>query len=174
MPLKLTVAVFFLSATLVLATTAMAMNAPKPKPGVVTKKKMYEAALVLMDTMDAGGAMSDQMNASIDAQMQSMSDVPCADKVMPQMRNIMRDALNYNMLKGDLASVYANNFTLEELNWMVDFYKTPLGIKLLKTQPVIYETISNLSTARMKAAQPKISALFASNLNTQECQAKGR
>lgn len=36
---------------------------------------------------------------------------------------------------GELAKLYAQYFTLEEMNELVKFYKTPLGVKLIKTNP---------------------------------------
>jgi hypothetical protein len=114
--------IYLTLAVLLISTSVLAMNAPKPKPGVVTKKKMYEAALVLLDTMNKDGIMQKQLGIAIDEQLKGMNEIPCADRIMPQLRDIMNNAINYGALRNDLANVYANNFTLEELNWMVDFY----------------------------------------------------
>ncbi|MGE3318637.1 MAG: DUF2059 domain-containing protein [Candidatus Berkiella sp.] len=35
----------------------------------------------------------------------------------------------------DLAKLYSQYFTLDEMNELVKFYKTPLGVKLIKTNP---------------------------------------
>jgi hypothetical protein len=168
------VKIALLTALVLISTTAIAAPPPQPKPGVVTQKKLRDAAMVLMEAMNTDNTLQKQMNQAIEAQIESMRDTPCADRIMGEMRTIISEALNYNAMKGDLANVYANNFTLDELEWMVNFYKTPLGTKMLTVQPLIYETMSNLSTARMKTAEPKIAALLAANLNDTRCQEQKR
>jgi len=43
----------------------------------------------------------------------------------------------YNGMVNDLATVYANNFTVDELNQLLAFYQQPVGQKLLQQSPAI-------------------------------------
>jgi uncharacterized protein len=43
----------------------------------------------------------------------------------------------YNGMVNDLAAVYANNFTVDELNKLLAFYQQPVGQKLLQQSPAI-------------------------------------
>lgn len=156
-----------------IASASWASSAPKPAPGVLTKRKMQEVAVELVNLMNADGSMQRQTEQVINAQLASMKDMPCADQSQNQLRQVLTEALDPNAMRDDLANIYATNFTLDELNWLIDFYKTGLGTKMLKVQPIVYETMSNITTTRMKAAEPKIAAIFG-NLEGAVCFGKGK
>jgi hypothetical protein len=160
-------------AILAIASSAYASSAPKPAPGVLTKRKMQEVAYELVGVMNADGSLKRQTDEMINAQLATMKDMPCAAQAEGQLREVLSEALNYEAMRGDIANIYATNLTLDELNWMIDFYKTGLGVKMLKVQPVVYETMSSITTTRMKAAEPKIAAIFG-NLEGAVCFGKGK
>lgn len=152
------------------ATPAIAVPPPQPKPGVVTLKKMRAAALVLVDNINTGGTLQTQLNRAIDVQITTVRAIPCAEPAAPTVRTILENTLSFNAIRPALADVYVNNFTLAELEWMVDFYQTGLGKKLLNVQPALYETISNISSARIKNAEPQITAAIRTATKNVQCQ----
>jgi uncharacterized protein len=59
----------------------------------------------------------------------------------------------YNGMVNDLASVYANNFTLDELNQLLAFYQQPTGQKLLqKSSTIAQQTIQVSQDASRKVS----------------------
>ncbi|MFZ4125068.1 MAG: DUF2059 domain-containing protein [Rickettsiales bacterium] len=155
---------------LVLAAPAIAAPPPQPKPGVVTLKKMREAAFVLVDNMNTGGALQQQMNRMIDEQITAVRAIPCAESAAPAVRTILENTLSFDAMRPALANVYVNNFTLAELEWMVNFYQTGLGKKLLDVQPALYETMSTISAGRIKEAEPQITGAIRTATNNVQCQ----
>ncbi|MBN8544458.1 MAG: DUF2059 domain-containing protein [Alphaproteobacteria bacterium] len=143
---------------------------PQPKPGVVTQKKMREVALVLVDYMNANGALQTQMNRTIDDQINAIREIPCAESSTSTVRTILERTLSFDAMRPALANVYVNNFNLAELEWMVNFYQTSLGKKLLNVQPALYDTMSTISAGRIKDAEPEISAAIRTATNNVQCQ----
>lgn len=148
----------------------LAMNAPQPKPGVVTQRKMYDAAIALMNKMNTDNALQEQTQAMIAQQTASLNDVPCASNAVPEVERLLGEALDVTTMRNEIARVYANNFTLAELTWMLDFYDTPLGKKWLNVEPQITRTMTDIGTERMKEAAPKISTAIAVATKDSTCQ----
>jgi hypothetical protein len=61
--------------------------------------------------------------------------------VLPEMRSSIPDAVD------DIAEVYARNFTQDELNEVIAFYKTPVGQKFLDRMPGIMNELNAIGQA---------------------------
>lgn len=156
--------------SLLITSSALAASAPKPAPGVLTKQKMREAASILVDRMNQDNTLREQTNAIIQQQTDALKQTPCAESAAPQVRSLLEKALNPENFRTAMVNVYTNNFTLDELNWMVQFYNTPLGKKILQVQPAMYRVISTTSANNIKAAEPDIAAAINTATKDSRCQ----
>ena len=73
-------------------------------------------------------------------------------KVMDEMMS----ALTGPGLKEDMAKVYSQTFTKDELQGLANFYSSPLGQSFSEKQPVLAEKMNEILMPRMMAAMPKI------------------
>ncbi|HEV8392551.1 MAG TPA: DUF2059 domain-containing protein [Dongiaceae bacterium] len=66
-------------------------------------------------------------NPGMEAQARDMMD----SRVTPAMREMLPEMVELT------AQIYARHFTVDELTQLTDFYGTPLGQKLIQSQPVL-------------------------------------
>ena len=73
--------------------------------------------------------------------------------------DVMFDAMDLPGMKKDVAKIYAELFTKEELRAQADFYSTPGGKALLDKQPAMQQKMMEVIGPRMMASMPKVQAL---------------
>lgn len=97
------------------------------------KRDVAQVAHELLRVTGAGELGIRMMNQMIDVQRQTLPDVP--DKFWHDfMAEVDPDDLNRLVVP-----VYARHFTVEEMESMIAFYRTPTGQKLISKLPVITE-----------------------------------
>jgi uncharacterized protein len=77
-----------------------------------------------------------------------------------QFMNLMDQEFSWSSLKPDYVDVYANTFTEQELSGLIDFYKSPLGRKLVEKTPTLMNASLKITERRMEAIRPKIEQLM--------------
>jgi hypothetical protein len=75
--------------------------------------------------------------------------------------DVMFEAMDLPGMKKDVAKIYAETFTKEELRAQADFYTTPGGKAMLDKQPQMQQKMMAVMGPRMMAAMPKVQALAA-------------
>ncbi len=73
-----------------------------------------------------------------------------------QMMNLIAKEMSWDKLKDDYISIYADTFTEEELKGLIEFYKGPLGRKLIEKTPELTKRSMQLSQKKMADIMPKI------------------
>lgn len=58
---------------------------------------------------------------------------------------------NLNLVLADAATAYARNYSLAELNGLIAFYRSPLGMALQRKQPVVASAIGQATATRLGA-----------------------
>jgi uncharacterized protein len=81
------------------------------------------------------------------------------DKVMSQTMDMVAQELNWEKMKEDYITVYAETFTVEELQGAVAFYKSPAGKAFTKKQPELMKRSMELSQKQMAKIMPKIMSM---------------
>ena len=59
-----------------------------------------------------------------------------------------------------IAELYASTFTEEELQGVIDFYKSPAGKSFVAKQPELMKKSMELNQAKMSAIMPQIQQLI--------------
>jgi len=146
---------------LTLVADAAVKNAPP-----VTRATIEDATAVLnamnfeqmMDkTME--GAKRQQI-AMVDKMMGQMTgpgtDREAVAEFQKKVMNEMMSAISGADIKNDMARVYSDVFTKEELQQLGAFYASPLGQTFSDKQPVLAEKMNEVIMPRMMAAVPKV------------------
>jgi hypothetical protein len=94
--------------------------------------------------------MRDQMVALVQAQIASLvldANPDQEERVDRAVKDLIQPALKRRMPEYlDLAAaIYANHFTRNELDQLLSFYKSPLGLKLVREQDVLVPAMSEMA-----------------------------
>lgn len=126
-----------------------------------------EDAQAVMDKINFGemfSRMMDQQKKSVVAMTRQMSsqmgngDVS-ADEVAEfqgKVMDVMWGEIDPKQLEKDMAQIYSELFTRNELRGLSDFYSTPSGQALLERQPEVQQRVMQMIQPRIMAAVPRI------------------
>ena len=119
--------------------------------------------------------MDRMMNQMLDAVKgqteQMMQQLPGADSMTPGQKKIVADyqakamqividSMGWKALEPQFVTLYAQNFTEDEIDGMVTFYKSPTGQAVLSKMPQLMSSAMQLTQSRMVDVQPKLKALM--------------
>ena len=93
-----------------------------------------KAAYQLFDAMDSARVYQETVVKLVDLQIEQRPQIAPLRQVM---LTFFQKYMGWDSIKGDLASIYAQNFTVQELKELTQFYKTPLWNKAAKLIPEI-------------------------------------
>jgi len=137
-----------------LALPARAQNAPSPD---TLRAAQDLAGIMTGDTIaQMSRALTAQIWPNIEAQFKSKVDAA----TLADLKTVFEQSLaNFTgeVMKG-APSIYARNFTTQELRDMIAFYKTPTGLKALQVMPKVMADVSAQLAPHIEA--------FRSDLNT--------
>lgn len=71
-------------------------------------------------------------------------------------RKIFFKYLSYDQMKGDVAQLYVELFSEDEIQELINFYETAIGKKLLQQTPTLARRSVEFSQQRVAKALPKI------------------
>lgn len=139
-------------------------------PGTAPKATLADAEEVLrkMDFERMMTRMMDQQkNAMVDMTRQMSAqggggrgvDREEMAAFQKKIMDTMFETMNFGEMKNDMAKVYSETFTHDELRGLSDFYSTPSGQAMVEKQPEIAQKLNALMMPRMMAAMPKIQAM---------------
>jgi len=110
------------------------------------RHQLDHQVLELIDKM-AQGKSADQLNA---AQNQAI------EHFKSQINQLFDENLSWGKVKEFNSRVYTESFTEAEIEELVDFYKTPLGQKMLTKMPVIIEATTRNTKAQLEIMLPRL------------------
>jgi hypothetical protein len=124
--------------------------------------KAQEMVILLhMDTL------MQQMMDTVQKQASAMALQVTGDTLTPQQQ-VLRDDFNkkafalvesrmgWKALEPDILDLYARNFTDEELDAMLAFYKSPAGVSMIAKTPTLSAQSSQIALARMTELMPEL------------------
>ena len=113
----------------------------------VKKNAAAEQLLKVMNfrqtIIDSGGAGFGAVAKSLEAQ--NLNEAEMAE-VKGAFMEYMTRLANDPKLFNKTAEIYSTNFTEAEIKGLIEFYKTPLGIKTLRTLPSLLKETMKIST----------------------------
>jgi hypothetical protein len=116
--------------------------------------KRVEQGRILVDLTTADsviGPMLDAMWPAVEAQLPGLSD-EIAERLKATFGTEIKSALSDVL--DEIAALYADNFTLEELTAINKFYASGPGAKLVSTQGTLMQQMLPTITARLQETLP--------------------
>lgn len=75
---------------------------------------------------------------------------------LAEMSSFLQAKLSFDVIEADLASIYANTFTSDEIKFAVDFYQSPLGKSFYFKSIQIAPEVMAVSTTKIQALMPQL------------------
>jgi uncharacterized protein len=108
-------------------------------------------------------AMQQQVGAGIRSQFPQYADCADAQPVMDEFVGAVSDKVAQTVgsddFKADIAAIYSESFSAEELREIIDFYQSPLGRKWIERMPELMQKSMQISQSRLQAMTPEITAI---------------
>lgn len=129
-----------------------------------SKRKKIEHLLDLLNTRALVDQILDQARENMRLAIAS-TGIQIPPEKLDQMKAgqdrmlaIIKKAMDWNELKADYVTIYANNLTEAEIDAMVAFYSTPEGASVIKKMPTLMTKGNEVAQQRMVKVMPEIQA----------------
>lgn len=124
-----------------------------------TQRQAAEELLVVMDVKGNVDRMLNDVISMHEAQFAaagSKTDATVKNAFIDELKN----ALSWESVKEDYVKIYTDVFAEDEIRALVDFYKSPIGQKLVAKQPELMEKSMELSQKRFMETMPRLMSLM--------------
>ena len=160
---------------MVLSTAAYAQDAPSssaPAGAISSEKRMHiEQLLEVTGALQIAKLMSAAVTRQItDAVKQARPDIPAAtfDTIADEVNNVVSEAMSAPGGFVELIiPVYDKHFTTAELDALIAFYKTPVGIKTVSVMPQVTQEAMQIGRQWGQSLGPVIAKRVQARLREQ-------
>jgi len=182
--IKTTSKALLISATLVLPLTLSAQCGTAPSTAKVAPKsnkcggEMKKAtvkkekttisahmanneALTLLATMNMQKSYDGMIKRVTQMQIQAKPEL---EAIKPAIETFFTKYMGWDALRGDVAALYAKNYTPDELKKLNKFYQSELGQKTVQIMPQLAAASAQIGQSRMMKHMPEMKAMIEAEL----------
>lgn len=105
------------------------------------------AAMETLKAMKIDEVLENAITSMLDMQLKQNPQIA---KFRGVMLDFFKKYMSWDALKDDMAKIYAEEFTVDELHGLTAFYKTPLGQKLASKQTILMTKGAELGQKRVQ------------------------
>lgn len=95
-----------------------------------------EAARALLESINVEHVMNDMVQRALAVELENN---PALAPYRPVFQSFYDQYLSYQAIREQLIDLYAETFTLEELQQITAFYRTPAGAKAMRLSPELFQ-----------------------------------
>jgi len=99
-----------------------------------------------------------QMEQMVQANQTNPNDA-LSQQQQREMQQLFRSEMSWSQLEEPIIAVYAQVFSEDEMQSILDFYQSPAGQKLVKRQPELVQQSMQMMQTLMQGMMPKIQAM---------------
>ena len=85
---------------------------------------------------------------------------PIFNKYMSKMIELITNTVNWDKIKPQMTDLYVSNFSENEINDMLAFYRSPTGKKFVEKMPVIMQKSMEIGQKQSRTMIPKLNRLL--------------
>lgn len=134
--------------------------APKSMKTVAAHQANSEA-YTLLATMNMKNSYEGMIKRITEMQIQSNPEL---EKIKPMIEAFFTKYMGWEAQRGDIAALYAKNYTVEELKELNKFYQTPLGQKSVQIMPQLAAASAQIGQSKMMGHMPEMKAMIEAEL----------
>ncbi len=142
------------------ATEATSVTKVAPKT-TVSAHAANSAAYTLLATMNMKESYEGMITRITQMQIQSN---PQLKAIEPTIHAFFTKYMGWEAQRGDIAALYAKNYTAEELTELNKFYQTPLGQKTVQLMPQLAAAGAKIGQSKMMVHMPEMKAMIEAEL----------
>ena len=130
----------------------------------ISHRKAVDELFILMKTSKMMDSVKIQTKQMLFQQL-SQQDIPEAkkplfNKYMSKMVELITETLNWDKIKPQMTDLYVSNFSENEINDMLAFYRSPTGKKFVEKMPVIMQKSMEIGQKQSRTMIPKLNRLL--------------
>jgi len=118
-------------------------------------------ALTLLATMNMKESYEGMIKRVTQMQIQANPELKA---IKPAIEAFFTKFMGWEAQKGDIAALYAKNYTVEELKELNKFYQSPLGQKTVQIMPQLAAASAQIGQSRMMQHMPEMKAMIETEL----------
>jgi len=118
-------------------------------------------ALTLLATMNMKESYEGMIKRITQMQIQAN---PQLKAIEPAIEAFFTKFMGWEAQKGDIAALYAKNYTVEELKELNKFYQSPLGQKTVQIMPQLAAASAQIGQSKMMEHMPEMKAMVEAEL----------
>jgi uncharacterized protein len=147
-------------ACLLAAAPAIANNSPPTEESVqelltlTNAHQMLDQLKIQMDSLMASAVRDAQQGQTLTPERQAI-----LDRMRSKMTAVITQTLNWNDLEPMYVRTYRASLTQDELDGMLEFYKSPAGQAYIKKLPVIMQNIMGEMQGMIKPMQQQMAEI---------------
>lgn len=163
--LKTTSKTLLIAAVCALPFSLQAAEAPSaakvtPKT-TVSAHAANSAAFTLLATMNMKESYEGMIKRVTQMQIQAN---PQLKAIEPTIHAFFTKYMGWEAQRGDIAALYAKNYTAKELAELNKFYQTPLGQKTIQLMPQLAAAAAEIAQSKMMQHMPEMKAMIEAEL----------
>jgi len=132
-----------------------------PQKSTVAAHQANSEAYTLLATMNMKNSYEGMIKRITEMQVQSNPEL---EKIKPTIEAFFTKYMGWEAQRGDIAALYAKNYTVEELKELNKFYQTPLGQKTVQLMPQLAAASAQIGQSKMIGHMPEMKAMIESEL----------
>ena len=166
-PRLLTIALLIFASLQVVSLPVQAQDPTSPQHAAKAEELM--SLLNIDKNMQGAFAQVEKMQEQMmDSKSLSPEEKEKQAKMRKNILEITKSIFNWETLKPAFIQIYAGTFSEEELQGMIEFYKTPVGQKWIEKQPELQAATMQKMQSLMLEAQPKIQAVIKKEMDAEK------
>jgi hypothetical protein len=149
-----------------IVTTVFCLLAPFAHAAPPANTASAESVDQLMTLTNVDGMIQNlygQMDQMMFSMAQNMGIQPSEqalfDDYMTKLSALIRSEITWDKLKEPVLAIYVDNFTQQEVNDMVAFFKTESGQSMVRKMPHVMQQNMQLSQQKMMSLMPQVREL---------------
>ena len=149
--------------SVVVLFTCILLSASATFADEASKNAKIEEMLKLTNGEKMIGQLFDQMKAMTTAQMDKTTVAPenreRVQQIQQRVLQLLQDTLSWDKMKPMMMQIYAETFTEEEIDGIVNFYKSPAGQAMIEKMPALMQRSMAMAQQRLAEVTPQIQKL---------------
>lgn len=125
-----------------------------------TKRASVDELMQLMGVDAMVDTMYEQMEGMLQGMSEQMGVQPDEKEIFnsynSKMVALMRKEMSWEKMKGPMTDIYVNNFSEEEIQGMLTFYKSKVGKATLEKLPAVMQQSMQVSQGMVQSIMPEI------------------
>jgi len=140
-----------------------------PTKTTITAHQANSEALTLLATMNMKDSYEGMIKRITQMQIQAR---PQLKAIEPAIKAFFTKFMGWASQKGDIAAMYAKNYTVEELKELNKFYQSKLGQKTVQIMPQLAAASAQIAQSRMMKHMPEMKAMVEAELKKLKAEKK--